>query len=217
LLSKASKTHAASLLVAVALTSACGGSGSSDLYGEAGADSGVAPVEEAAADTSVATATPDVVDANSNATEVGPEAVAPGADASQDASHETSIVCGGGGVVCNMPAQVCCVTYGLQQGDNIDACSPSFGICSGQGATPVLCTSSAQCANGSSGKICCGTSLNGSVYYADVSCKQTCGTAANSTDHIFCDPNVPSDCPSNTRCEKSTKLSGFWVCLLTST
>jgi hypothetical protein len=161
-------------------------------------------------------AIPDVVDAKSNA-EVGPEAVAPGPDAAEDASHEMTIVCGSGGVVCKMPAQICCVTYGIQQGDNIDACSPSFGICSGQGATPVLCTSSAQCANGSSNKICCGTSLNGSVYYADVSCRQTCGTAANSTDHIFCDPNVPSDCPMNTRCEKSTKLSGFWVCLLTRT
>jgi hypothetical protein len=204
--------HAACLLASIGLASACGGSGNSDLYGDAGADGGgLFLTDEAGADTTVGVP-PDSIDAPSNALEAGPEAQAPARDATDGQSRDTTIACGGNGVICKMPSQVCCVAYGAQQGDNIDTCSPSFGICSGQGATPVLCTSGTQCANGN---VCCGTSLNGTVYYSDVSCRQSCGAAANSNDHIFCDPNVPSDCPSSTRCQRSTKLSGFYVCLLT--
>ena len=175
-----------------------------DLYQDAGSESvGFVPDEAGADATGVPT---DSVDATSNAMEAGPA----DATAGEATSRDTPVVCGGSGVICKMPSPVCCVAYSVPQGDDIDMCSPSFGNCSGLGATPVLCTSSTQCA---SGTVCCGTSINDTAFYSDVSCRQSC--MAHSNDHIFCDLNVPSDCPASSRCQKSTKLSGFYVCLLT--
>jgi hypothetical protein len=77
--------------------------------------------------------------------------------------------------------------------------------------TPIYCTSSAQCSNG---ELCCGE-IKGTVY-APITCvgdDAGMGACTGANQYVFCDPNVPSDCPTGMMCSLSTRLDGFYRCL----
>ena len=199
-------------LLVLGLAGGCGGSRTSDLFStssegessEAGSSPDVAETFDApmAAEGAADTGGADLDAAGD---------VIPAADSP---AQGITIPCGaiGSSQTCSVPAQICCVTY-AQGNENIDTCSSSASDCATQGGTSVRCSSSAQCP---SNQVCCGSTTN-SLYYSDVSCRATCITS-NSSDHEFqfCDPTLPSDCPPHTRCEISTILTTFNVCLLTA-
>jgi hypothetical protein len=192
--------------LACALAS-CGGSAPSDLFSspaDSGAfdvsardqglplDTGVQPAADAADDTGI------VVDATP---QPAPEAAAPEAAVIDAGLPPYSIDCGGT-TMCSGPAQTCCVSGA--PGAQDDTCVADANSCNGPLTTPVSCSSSSQCP---AGEICCGREPNGT--YTDVSCRSTCD---GTTEFVFCDPNVPNDCPPGMMCGPSTLLDGFNRC-----
>ena len=179
----------------------CSGSTPSDLYdsSDAGPAAVVTPPEAAV---TIMEAGPAEVGSPGD---VGSNFL-PDAETPPDASVSCST-----GVSCKTPSQFCCAFIAPQS--NPDTCSTSLSDCSNQGGTTVRCTSSTQCP---SGEVCCASTTTTSLYYSDVSCRPTCDpTTTQGNNHQFCDPSVPTDCPSIARCEASTVLNGFYACLLT--
>jgi hypothetical protein len=199
-------------LLAFGLIVACTGSRESDLYFPpsvvaAEASDGLAPVDEGGGTLDSST----VPLPEADIVESGEATVGDGEPSDSIAPPATMIPCGVSGTnkTCSTADQVCCVTFngGPKADQNVETCSFSASDCSNRNGATVHCTSSTQCP---AGQVCCGTSATPYLYYSDVSCRPSCDT--KSSDHQFCDPAVPADCPLGQPCQPSTILTAFYIC-----
>jgi hypothetical protein len=179
---------------ACASTTGCSGAPDSELFG-GGGDGQAEPTDGAGPDRDGTLPVSDGAPGDGTDETAGPTESGAVSDAGTWA-----VPCADAG--CMAPGQFCCVVQETY------VCDSDVNHCKGQGGTPVLCSSSAQCSAGQ--QVCCGLQTGGGSSYSEVSCTPKCRSGVN--EYIFCDPNRPPDCPDGTTCKSSHVVSLFHIC-----
>lgn len=134
----------------------------------------------------------------------------PGGDAAPDGGSP-GVLCPQGGANNRCAAgETCCVTTSSSFGTTTQTNTCQASTCTG--GTPLGCAMQSDCPQS---QVCCGTeSINPLTFattYTNVVCATSCASTIGTTRVQFCELNVDS-CPSGTKCQTSTVLTGYTVC-----